>query len=261
MSRSQPIKLPDAKVKELKQLASPAEQAEEAEKAERREYMKLAQRASRERKAIRTISEFAQTEEQWHSEMRKTLPKEVRDQYEQQDAEVNSFMHWMAWGWEYADPNAPDFDPDLFISFEDGVKDLDAFIEKRGTIHDGHDYDSYELRRVRPVHAIWEDGSYSRLTKGLPRQWRKPYWRCPIRLEALTTEEGEPTRIHALYGYDVALSAYHVERWKTRVRVHPNHYDQVDFDRCWLCQYERFQQQKRTETDQLVAGTERQESI
>jgi len=236
MSRSQPIKLSDAKVEELKRLASPAEQAEEAAKAERREYMKQAQRLSRERKAIKAVAELAETREQWRTEMRKALPNELREKYAALEAEVESQMCWMEHGWKMAllDPSDPEY-----LSAKDGLADLNDFIAECGTIHDAFTYDSFFLsHEVQPLWAVWQDERLRDAPSSIiPVQWRKPYWQ-DNRLDALTTEEGEPTKIVALYGIEISLSDFHVLRWKQRVKEHPHHHEANDVERCWLCKFE-----------------------
>jgi len=62
-------------------------------------------------------------------------------------------------------------------------------------------------------------------------------------LDALTKEESEPTKVYALYGYRIALSDYHVMKWKQRTANHyshihiPEHYGH-DIPECWLCKFE-----------------------
>ena len=175
---------------------------------QRRTYNATKAKESRARKKLREAASNATTQEEFWQKMRQSATPADQIKIEQWQAEqerVLDQMYWLNAGWQ----TAPD-DPD-FVSYEDGLGDLDDFIATHGMIHD-ENYTSHDLNDFTPHWAIW--CSKAEIKDPI---WGvvEGFWKDAQRFEALC-QENEPTRIYCMYGVKTALPQYHVRLWKQR---------------------------------------------
>jgi hypothetical protein len=203
---------------------------------EQREFRRLEQRRYRAKEPKGdTLSMVATAEEFWSANRLLANGQKIRGWKEQEESVLDK-LFWMNNGWACS-PTDPDF-----VSLEEGLADLDAFIGEHGLIHDDSSvYQHYVLQDFRPSWGVWATKTiFDPIWETIEGFWRDE------RLGALC-EENEPTAIYAKYGIRTALSAYAVRMFKFRIADHERSrllgtwetHTAHEGKKCWLCNFER----------------------
>ncbi len=233
---------------ELRQKRGIDRTAEEA-----REYARLYSRSRR--KAIRegegskalkvnkqVLANIKDVESLWAHNRSMTDGKVIHRYLQMQEGYLDE-IYWSNCGWQ-----VPPDDED-FVSLEDGIACMDAFIAERGMIHDDN-FNSPFLQDFRPHWGVW-------LSKAdyVDAIWGRvlPYWRDE-RFHELC-KESEATMIYAKFGIRTALPQYHVRLWRGRISAHKHCRTQGlehNDPKCWLCNHERLHGAKEKQSEKTT---------
>lgn len=213
---------------------------------QQREFTRLYQK-SRRRDQRGEESPFAQIEdaEDFWAANRLTLTKKKLDELLAQQELVLDEEHWMQHGFE-VDPSDPDF-----VSLEEGLQDLDAFIATH-LIHDEPQAcQHHELRDFMPAWGLFAPkDTYDKV-------WGRveAFYKNAEHFNALCSES-RATEVFARFGIRIALGAFQVRMFKQRIAEHElakRHVDvrraHVEFEssQCWLCRAWESQQTREAE--------------
>lgn len=153
--------------------------------------------------------------------------------WREQENRVLDQIFWMSKGW------ACSLQATDFVSLEEGLADMEAFVAEHGLIHDDSSvYQHYELRDFQPSWGVWTlQDTFDPIWRFVPA-----FFKDSERLSALCSESSA-TEKYAKYGIRTALNAYAVRMFKLCITNHQHSQllgcDQHKDNECWLCNFER----------------------
>lgn len=154
------------------------------------------QTESDERRARRHRDKSA-TEEEWWASNIQYLEKKTPDklaEYRAIEAEVYDQLHWMKYG-HRVDPADPDF-----VSLQEGMTDLEDFVQQHGLVHLGRIY-------FKDTDEVF--------------MWDGQYWKDKKLLDAICSLS-PATKVFAKFGILTAIPDWRYRHFKEDVRKTPS---------------------------------------
>lgn len=211
---------------------------------QQREFSRLDQRQRRTKEKTgltkSSLSKVETAEEFWRLNRASVDGKKIHKWLEIQESVLDQ-LHWLNSGGSVS-PQDPDF-----VSLEEGVADLEDFVGEHGLVHN----DVYQSPFLRDFHPYWGIWALEVIHDPI---WRtlQPYWRDTERFHALCAES-EATMVYAKFGIRIALPAYHLRMFRSRIKEHKHArmlgtwktHVEHEGPQCWLCNFERLHGEAR----------------